>query len=89
MEILIAVNLEKIKKMGNIPELDTKFLKVLTTKDQREIIRPMIDLVMDEEEVKEGRALELICLDFKAGYYPKKPWNKKKINTIATTVEKK
>jgi len=52
----------------NIKELETKFLKVLTTKEQREIIKGAIKLVEDREMVKEGRALELICLDFLSGY---------------------
>jgi hypothetical protein len=51
----------------NISSLGTKFLKVLTTKGQREIINRAINEVMASEKVKEGRALELICGDFLAG----------------------
>ena len=52
----------------NIKELDTKYIKFLTTGEQRKIIKFTVKLVMDKEDVKEGRALELICSDFLAGY---------------------
>lgn len=48
--------------MKNKPELETKYLKVLTTKDQREIIEKAINYIMIKYDVKEGRAMELICL---------------------------
>jgi len=57
-----------IKLMKNKPELQTKFLKILTTGEQRETISRAIDIVMNEESVKEGRALELIASDFLSGY---------------------
>jgi len=52
----------------NIKELETKYFKVLTTGDQRKIIEATIELVTRMEDVKEGRALELICSDFLSGY---------------------
>jgi len=51
-------------------ELETKYLKVLTTKEQREIIQRAIQAVMANEGVKEGRALELVCAEFLSSYYP-------------------
>ena len=52
----------------NKKELNTKYLRVLTTSDQRSIIKRTINKVMKQEQVKEGRSLELICLDFLSGY---------------------
>jgi hypothetical protein len=45
----------------NKKELETKYLKVLTTKDQREVIVRAMEEKMGKYGVKEGRALELIC----------------------------
>jgi len=53
--------------MKNIKELETKYLKILTTKPQRELINKAINYIMIKYEVKEGRALELIILEFLSG----------------------
>jgi hypothetical protein len=53
--------------MSKENKLGTKYLKVLTTKAHREIIRTAINDVKYRYDVKEGRALELICADYLAG----------------------
>lgn len=53
--------------MKNKPELETKYFKILTTKDQRELINKALNYVMIKYQVKEGRALELIVLEFLSG----------------------
>lgn len=50
---------------------DTRILSIVVTEGQREVIMRAIKKVVDENGVKEGRALELICSDFLAGPYPK------------------
>ena len=55
-------------KQETSKELNTKYLRVLTTEPQRSIIERAINKVMKQEQVKEGRALELISLDFLSGY---------------------
>ena len=52
----------------NVKELETKYLKILTTKEQRDIIKRAINKVMKQEQVKEGRSLELIAADFLSSY---------------------
>jgi len=54
--------------MTDKKELRTKYLKILTTSDQRSIIKKAINKVMHQEQVKEGRATELICADFLSSY---------------------
>jgi uncharacterized membrane-anchored protein YjiN (DUF445 family) len=58
--------------MSKEKKLGTKYLKILTTKDQREIINLAIENVMKEYQVKEGRAIELISAEFLSGNYLKK-----------------
>jgi len=50
---------------------DVKTLSIIVTEEQREVILRAIKRVMDEDGVKEGRALELICASFLAEPYPK------------------
>jgi len=50
---------------------DVRTLSIVVTEEQREVIMRAIKKVMDEDGVKEGRALEIICGDFLAGPYPK------------------
>ena len=54
--------------MKDKKELGTKYLKILTTSDQRSIIKRAINKVMKQEQVKEGRSLELIAADFLSSY---------------------
>ena len=42
---------------------DIKYLKILTTADQREIIKRVIEKYQKELGVKEGRALELMSVE--------------------------
>jgi hypothetical protein len=53
--------------MSKEKDLGTKYLKILTTKAQREIIQTAIKDVMYRYDVKEGRATELIAADYLAG----------------------
>lgn len=55
------------EKSKELQDLNTKYLKILTTEPQREVIMRAIKKVMAKEGVKEGRSLELVCLDFLAG----------------------
>ena len=45
-------------------EINVNVLKITVTEEQREVILKAIKKVMDENGVKEGRALELICADY-------------------------
>jgi hypothetical protein len=53
--------------MSKEKDLGTKYLKVLTTKAHREIINIAINDVKYRHDVKEGRALELICANYLSG----------------------
>ena len=53
----------------NIKELNTKYIKILTTQDQRKIIKQALNKIIKEEGVKEGRGLELICLSYLSDPY--------------------
>ncbi|MHA1400020.1 MAG: hypothetical protein ACTSQE_06710 [Candidatus Heimdallarchaeaceae archaeon] len=54
--------------MKDKKSLNTKYLKILTTEPQRSIIKKAINKVMHQEQVKEGRAMELVCAEFLSGY---------------------
>ena len=57
-----------IDQMKDKKSLNTKYLKILTTEPQRSIIKRAINKVMKQEQVKEGRATELIAADFLSSY---------------------
>jgi len=63
-----GVKITFIDQMKDKKSLNTKYLKILTTSDQRSIIKRAINKVMKQEQVKEGRSLELIAADFLSSY---------------------
>ena len=63
-----GVKITFIDQMKDKKSLNTKYLKILTTSEQRSIIKRAINKVMKQEQVKEGRATELIAADFLSSY---------------------
>ena len=56
-----------IDQMKDKKELGTKYYKTLSTKDQRKIYDMAKDDIMKKYDVKEGRAWELLSLEYLSG----------------------
>jgi len=65
---LLEFDWENFKETEEEEKPDITTLSIKVTQEQRKIILEAINKVMEKEKVKEGRALELICADFLAGY---------------------
>jgi ParB/RepB/Spo0J family partition protein len=58
----------KLRKIAEKEELEAPIsLQFIVTREQAEVIENAINLLCERENIKNGRALELICADFLAG----------------------